>query len=301
MYRRIAGHRGTEGISRVVLIFPVIEVVARLVGGLCRSCEARVAVGNVRVLYQLRILMTCIRIRRILHRHGIAVNLPLRVQGGVRMNRRRAKRKLASRRIRPVEEVIARLLSRRRGRDARRIVLNRRRRRIVAVAHALVCRRVAAALCVVLHREARQGIAVLKLQLGRRGACTAALLRDTSRYREGISRARTERTRALRHRKGNRVDCRIVAVVLRRARGLLEGINIGSREAKGKEACREVCNRGRSCSRRLAARSRNLQLCARKRIAHGSRTRGHRDTGSGTAARDHRKHCRGSGRGRDRL
>ena len=253
------------------------------------------------VLCKLRILMTRIRIRRILHRHGIAVNLPLCVERHIAVNRRRRKRELGSRRIRPVEEVIARLLSRRGGRDARCIVLNRRHACIVAVANTLVCRRVTAALCVILHCEARQGVTVLKLKLGRRSARAAALLRDASRHRERISRSRAECAHALRHRKGDCIDRRIVAVVLCGARGLLEGIDIGTREAKGKEACREVCNRCRPCGRHCAARCRNLQLRTRKRIAYGSRTRGHRDAGSGTAARNHRKHCRGSGRGRDRL
>ena len=217
------------------------------------------------------------------------------------MNRRRAKRELRSRRIRPVEEVVARLLSRRGGRGSRCIVLNRRHGCIIAVAHALVCRGMAAALCVILHRETRQGVAVLKPQLGRRCARTAALLRDTSRYREGISRSRAECARALRHRKGNRVDSGIVAVVLCGARGLLKGIDIGTRVAKGKETRREVCNRGRSCGRRCAARCRNLQLRARKRIAHGSRPRGYRDARSGTAARHCRKHHCCACRGRDGL
>ena len=221
MYRRIAGHRGTEGISRVVLILPVIEVVARLVLRLHRCREARVTVRHIVMLRELIVLVPRIRVRRILHRHGVAVNLPLRMQSCVRMNRRRAKRELRSRRIRPVEEVVARLLSRRGGRGARCIVLNRRHACIIAVAHALVCRGMAATLCVILHRETRQGVTVLKLQLGRRCACAAALLRDTSRHREGISRSRAERSRALRHRKGNRVDSGIVAVVLCGARGLL--------------------------------------------------------------------------------
>ena len=256
---------------------------------------------HIAVLRELIVLVSRVRIRRILHRHGVAVDFPLCVQGGVCMNRRRAKRELGSRCIRPVEEVIARLLSRRGGRGARSIVLNRRCRRIVAVAHALVCRRVAAALCVVLHRKTRQCVAVLKLQLARRSACTAACLLHRSGDGQAVAGSRAECARALRHRKGDGIDGGIVAVVLCGARGLLEGIDIGTRVAEGKEACREVCNRCRSCGRRLAARSRNLQLRARKRIAHGSRTRGHRDPGSGAAARNHRKHRRCACRGRDRL
>ena len=301
MYRRIAGHRRTEGISRVVLILPVVEVVAGLIVRYGRRRERSRPVRHIVVLCKLRILMTCIRVRCILYGHRVTVNLPLCVQSCVRMNRCRAKRELGSRRICPVEEVVARLLSRRGGRDADRIVYDRRHCCIVAVAHTLVCRGVAAALCVVLHREARQGVAVLKLQLGRRSARAAACFLHRSGNRQAVAGSRTERTRALRHRKGNRVDSRIVAVVLCGARGLLEGVDIGTRVAEGKETRREGYNCGRARGRRCAARCRNLQLCARKRIAHGSRPRRHRDARSGAAARHCREHCRCARRCRDRL
>ena len=116
------------------------------------------------------------------------------------------------------------------------------------------------------HRVARQGIGVLKtcLCVGHRCAARRIDMRNRSNRAQCIA----ETAAALRHHIGNRVDLRIVAVVLRTAAVLFQRIDIGAGHRKCQIA---ACKRSTCCridGRIRGARCNQREVIGGKRIVH---------------------------------
>ena len=228
--REISGQRLVKVIGRAVRFCPVVKDKVCLVVR-TRGLGRRAAVHRIRILRNDRILMARIRIRRILHRHGIVAECPAGCQNQV-AGHRCCKIRWAAVRVLPVRKGIT-------GATARRGTANRGRcNHRIAVDNGLLRRRYAAAVCVKAHRIARQEVIVRECRL----RCSTV----SDRCREGTSgRLLFNRHAAVHHRSGLRdvvgdaIHCVVVGVTAlcrRRAAGkrcackLAELIDIVTRE-----------------------------------------------------------------------
>ena len=260
---RISESKGT--VIRVVL--PVIKVVARLILRRGRRSQHRA----VRHLCTAVIEDNLVRVRRIRrcgiqHLDRVGIDFPDSGQREIRSDRASDKLELRAIRCFPVLKVIAVALSRRGGRNACRIVLNRRLRHAVAVAMRLGRRRKAALIRIEGNRVARQGIGILKtcLCIGHRCAARRIDVRNRSNRAQCIA----ETAATLRHHIGNRVDAGIVTVVLCAAAVLFQRIDIGTGHRKVEGSAREGSTRRRILSQDRGTRCNQREVIGGKRIVH---------------------------------